>query len=166
MIANADNLFCLFSIGILTQELVRAQVLPDAAAGRPRPVQPASDFYTRKFGKRGWVLESGKKQRGGKQIKDITDQVLRALPEGSEVGMREVLEACRRSRREWEDSRQTQTQTQAQAHDDVQQEAEHEQQEEGQQLDEAEEEAGTEQYRSAEAGQRPQPSEARRQLSA
>lgn len=43
------------------------------------------------------MLEEGKKQPPG--LKKVTDNVLRALPKGSEVGMKDLIEACRGSKR-------------------------------------------------------------------
>ena len=50
------------------------------------------------------MLEEGKKQPPG--LKKVTDKVLRALPKGSEVGMKELIEACRVSKTDREIERQ------------------------------------------------------------
>ena len=94
----SDPAFSVTSSGILTQELVRSAVVPPA--GTSRPVQPASDLlaipgHKRREGRRGWEQGAGRYMT--QRTKAVTDKILRRLGEGSEVGIRDLTEACARA---------------------------------------------------------------------
>lgn len=85
----------LIALGILTQEFVRSAVLPPA--GTVRPVQPVSDLlvvpgHKRREGRRGWEQGAGRYMT--QRTKAVTDKILRRLGEGSEVGIRDLTQAC------------------------------------------------------------------------